>query len=1523
MSEFGRNFAVIIGINKYIHDITSLQTARLDAEALAVILAQEHNYQVQLITDEEATLEKLSKLLKIELLANNFNSSDRLLFYFAGHGIARPGENGPEGFLIPCDGRRDLPDSFLPMTLLYQELNQLQCRHLLIILDCCFAGAFRWGTTRKFVAKQQKITKAHYDRFIRFPAWEVIVSSSYNQEALDFLDNRGEILVEGKHSPFAQGLFQGLKGDADLTKDGVITAPELYIYLRDYVEKISLEKQTPGFFPLDKHDRGEYIFQVPGQQLTLAEPPILNQENNPYRGLQSFEEKHAKFFFGREQLIEKLSNFVNQDKKQLTIVVGISGSGKSSLIQGGLIPRLRQNSDNQWQILDPIRPGEKPYDTLVQVLFSWTEETKVTDLVQKIQQNPQIIVDSLKTWQSQHPHQRILLVIDQAEELITLTTKKQVSQSSISPAKPKKWWQKYSPPNQQEIIEEEWQKFVNLLNAILLRVPQLSLLLTLRSDFEPRFQNSVWQDIWQESRFIMPSMSSQELREAIIAPANEMAIHFEPANLVDLLVDEVAQMPGALPLLSFTLSELYINLFQKWQDGKTQDRALTKEDYDKLGGVVGSLTRRANQEYDNLPDDLHRQTMRRVMLRMVNIEAGEAVKRKVFQSELTYNDVGENERVNRVINCLIKSRLIVTGKDKLTNQSYYEPAHDFLVRGWDKLQKWIQTEGTENSLRLQRTLTSASTDWQQAQKSRQFLWNANPNLELLKQVLYNQDGWFNSSEKEFVSKSIARKQFNIRLRWGITFSVILLLGSGLIAALWGQRNARISEIRELQESARLNLSSNPSLDGLLNSLKAAKLLKEDPLLRTFIPEASLQEEVRKNLQWSVFYVRETNRMKGHTGPVRSDFSPDGQLIASAGEDGIIQIWNQQGQQLAGWRGSQQRLWKVAFSVDSKFLVSGGEDGKIRFWNLDGKQIGEFSGHTGPVRSVGFSSDGQILISAGGSGDRQVKIWNLEGEQLASWEANSLLTKTANFSPDQQLIATTGGDQENGNITGKTRIFNSQGELQQEFDGIAWNAVFSSDGKLITVAGDDGCVYVYRSSPEVVNTEFNLDIETQIPQARSQGCISKDLYEPIHPQLVGVWQADNERLWNIAVSHDGQKIATAGQDGSARVWNLQGQELLKFQIPLTGPIRSVNFNPDDSYLISTNDLGMVNIWNLNDDNLVSVWENTHSMSQIIFISQGQKLAIASHNGTIQLWDLQGQLLEEFITPSSSHSQSPDFKSGETMTPQITSPITFISFSDDYSTMVSGDLEDNLYLWDVENQQLLKTFEGHSGPVIIDKENQLIINGRSDGDIILIDINTGKHLSHSMAHTDTINTLSLSPDAKLLASAEKDGTIRVWNLSTQELWQVFRDHIGEVYSLDFSPDGTLLVSGGQDSTIRVWDLQQGKSIGPLFQVYEKQIRVVRFSPDGQFIASGDRSGYLQLWDLQIDNLENQKLIATWKAHSSMVNSIDFSPDGKLLTSIGDENLVKIWSIESLETLVETSCSSLSNYFQYNYTDEPLCR
>ena len=317
MTEFKRNLAVVIGINHYQNGIQPLKTAAADAQKFADVLRSHHHYQLihidpakkAPILNETATLQNLRQLFT-EILPHKIrpNQGDRLLIYFAGHGITRQiSDKGPQGFLIPQDADIKNADSLLPMQELYESLNQLECRHLLVILDCCFAGMFRWANTRKVSAIPDTIHWEHYHRFIKYPAWQVITSAAYNQAALDYIDNRGEG-TSPQHSPFAEALFSGLlEGKADLIRDGVITTPELYLYLRECVEKQSKEQQTPGYWPLRKHDRGEYVFQlVPSDQLQLKPAPKLEKDNNPYRGLESFEEHHARFFFGRNEVIEAL-----------------------------------------------------------------------------------------------------------------------------------------------------------------------------------------------------------------------------------------------------------------------------------------------------------------------------------------------------------------------------------------------------------------------------------------------------------------------------------------------------------------------------------------------------------------------------------------------------------------------------------------------------------------------------------------------------------------------------------------------------------------------------------------------------------------------------------------------------------------------------------------------------------------------------------------------------------------------------------------------------------------------------------------------------------------------------------------------------------------------------------------------------------------------------------------------------------------------------------------------------------------
>lgn len=757
--RFTSSHAVVIGVNEYRHGVPPLQNAVRDALQIGRTLGVDHRFSVQGLFDAAATSASLRALVAEELPAR-VGPGDRIVVYIASHGLTLPSNDGPNGFLLFHDAIRDVPATFMPMRELHDGLAALRCRHLLLILDCCFAGTFRWAALRDVIVPKQ-VFRETFDRYVESPAWQVVTSAASDQKALDVFGDRVDVL---DHSPFAAALLEGLAGRADLDGDGLLTATELYLHARKQVELVTDGSwlQSPGLFPLRRHERGEFVFQVPERPLVLPAAPALTAELNPYRGLESFDEGSRGLFFGRERELRQLARAVLAQR--LTAVVGPSGCGKSSLVKAGLVPMFRAREaatgERRWSIVGPIR-------ALDAVLGRLTDE----DL----------------------PAGNALVVIDQLEDLLT-----------------------------QAVTDAQRLALLALL-ARWSAIDRVRLVVTARSDYEPQLQRGAWSAAWRTGRFVVAPMSQDQLRRAIEEPAAARDLYFKPARIVDDLINEVVQMPGALPLLSFTLSELYRCYFER----HGEDRAITEQDVDAVGGVTRALTLRATSVVDELAriDPACRATAARVMLRMVATAGPEPARRRVPLGELVYEDVEETARAQRLLDRLVAARLLVTGSEP-DGQAYVEPAHDGLIRGWDRLAEW-RTESEEH-FALVRALGVAASTWSHG-KDQGFLWHADPRLPQLVALTRSASHPLNRLELAFVSRSARRRHRRLASIAGIVVLVIAALSGVRLAALQARDDATTQSEQARRQRANALVALAPTLaDPLQGALVLTEIEGESP-----------------------------------------------------------------------------------------------------------------------------------------------------------------------------------------------------------------------------------------------------------------------------------------------------------------------------------------------------------------------------------------------------------------------------------------------------------------------------------------------------------------------------------------------------------------------------------------------------------------------------------------------------------------------------------------------------------------------
>ncbi|MCB9457089.1 MAG: protein kinase [Anaerolineaceae bacterium] len=1139
------------------------------------------------------------------------------------------------------------------------------------------------------------------------------------------------------------------------------------------------------------------------------------QITNPYKGLRPFEEADAPNFFGRDDLIQRLVYRLGQSERFLA-VVGPSGSGKSSVVKAGLIPTLRRGLEidsSDWFTAVMV-PSQDPFEELNAVLLGVA--SNVSDiLLKRLRQDEKGL-----SWAVQQvlpgDDSELVLVIDQFEELFTL-------------------------------VQDEAARsfFLNsLAYAVTDENSRLRVVITLRADFYDRpLLNPIFGDLMRQHTEVVLPLSPVELEQAIVGPAKRISVTLE-RGLVAALVAEVGEQPGSLPLLQYTLTEMF-----EQRDGMV----LKQEAYHQIGGVSGALAQRAEELYQAL-DAQQQLIARRLLLRLVTLGDGtDATRRRTLWPELMA--VGADRAViQQVLDQFGKSRLLTFDRDPNTRTPTVEIAHESLIQAWVQFRDWVET--SRDDLRVYRRLAVATTEWLHTNRDASYLATG-ARLEQFEGLTAKSDFALNADEAAYVQAGLAlRVRGRNRLRLFIlTLVIFSIVALALAAFAFDRQNQAIAERDRADLQSRIARSRELASTALTNldQLDLSLLLSLEALdtVDTFEARSALLTGLENNPRIVTF-------MSGHEDAVRSvAFSVDGTLLASGSRDKTIRLWDVATHQAIGNPLNGHTGWvnSVAFNPDGGMLASGSADGTVRLWDVTSEAaIGDpLLGHEDAVWSVAFSPSGQLLAS--GSADTTIILWDVTtGTALfAPLAGHEDTVYSVAFSPDGKILAS--GSADATIILWDVATGMPLNEPLFGHQNWILSLVFSPDGKRLASSDIDGRIILWDTT--------TWDVIREIDSGHT------------------------DYIRSLSFSPDGTLLASSSDDGTIRLWDTMTGRMAESPLDgQRGTVWSVAFGHDTHTLAASGGDGTVILWDTKramlDERVFT--GHTDAIASLSFSPDGTLLASAAgdpsgqgSDNTIRLWDAQsGSILATL----------------EDHAAQVTS----VAFSPDGVLLASSSGDGSVRVWDVATHlPALEPLLGHQDviwQVVFSSDGKRLASASDDGTVILWDVQTGKPIGEPLIGSGAgLVTVAFSPDDRLVAAGGRDGAVMLWDMSvTPPTVQALTAHTDVVTQVVFGPDGTLLASGSRDGSVILWDIATQQSVRqPLIGGHD-WVSGLDFSPDGNWLAVGYRDATVVLWDLQA----GQPLGMPLTGHTDWVTSVAFGPDGLLLASAGWDARILIWDV-----------------------------
>ncbi|WP_289942129.1 AAA family ATPase [Streptomyces sp. S.PNR 29] len=1109
--------------------------------------------------------------------------------------------------------------------------------------------------------------------------------------------------------------------------------------------------------------------------------PTEAGSRSPYVGLAAFQAQDAEWFFGREQLVAELAQRLG--RQRFVVVVGASGSGKSSLLRAGLVPRLAVAAT-----VVVFTPGARPLEecavrlgALAGVTPGALQAELSTDA-----ENLGRVVRQIAA-RAENGGGEVVLVVDQFEETFTLCKD-----------------------------EAERHRFITaLLTAAAADGSRCRVVLGVRADFYAHCtRHPELAEAMRDAQVPVGPMTLEQLRRAVAGPAQRAGLTVQGALLATLTAQAHGQA-GVLPLLSHALLET-------WR--RRRGNALTLEAFQATGGLEGSLARTAEAFYQGL-EGRQRELARQVFLRLTALGDGTEDTRRPAQLEELEGLAGaDGDGLGAVLDGAARARLLTLDRDRV------ELAHEALIRCWPRLHEWL-TEDRE-ALRTQRQLTDSAQEWERLGRDEGALYRG---ARLASAAGLSQSS-LSTGEREFLRASLAarraeeaaaRRQMRRQRRLLLTLIVLLAVTVTAGAVAYDQRSdalvqrrvalsramaAQSAAIAEGQPEASMMLAVQAFGTARTTEARSALLSTQSEYFDgrltghsgpvnaiVFRPggrQVATASSDRTVRIWDVGRRREVATLRGHAGIVLAiAFSPDGRLLAAGTADRKVRVWDvDRRRSVAVFPGRARGL---AFSPDGRSLAYGGSDGRVTLRQVaTGRITAVLRGHGDSVNSLAFDRRGTRLAS--GSDDHTVRLWSLARHRtLAVLRGHGDAVNSVVFSPDNKTLAV-------GYTDHTVRLWDALGHrslarLRGHTDQVN-SVAFSHDGSMLASAGGEGVVRLWDVADRRLiavlpgHTDYVMDV--------AFSATANVLASAGFDGTVALWDLDRSVLIShplrevgaLALSPDGRTLAVAGDNRKVELWDLPGRRRAATLAGHTGAVRSVAFSPDGHVLATAGNDGTTRLWDLGGRRTTATLAgHTGAVQSVAFSPDGRTLATAGTDRTVRLWEVAGGTSTAVLA---AHS---DF-------------VNTVAFSPDGRVVATASDDRTVRLWKVTGRRPTATLTGHTGAVrsvAFSPDGHTLATAGNDGTTRLWDLTDRRSTATLTGHTGAVRSVAFSPDGRTLATASNDGTTRLWDRADGRIAATLTGHTAAVSAVAYSATDTLL-TGSTDGTVRIWDMDVRRRI-----------------------------------------------------------------------------------------------------------------